>query len=153
MKLDDPKSIRIKIMDFLSRREHSKKEIYHKLSHRVSSLELLEEEIEKLIQEGLLDNRRFAEQYVHNRENRGLGPIRIENELRERGIERTIIEELLSEKNWIELAKKALLKKTRESLPREKEQILKLKKFLNYRGFSYLDIEGAFKVVDGSSNL
>ena len=153
MKLDDPKSIRIKIMDFLSRREHSKKEIYHKLSHRVSSLELLEEEIEKLIQEGLLDNRRFAEQYVHNRENRGLGPIRIEKELRERGIERTIIEELLSEKNWIELAKKALLKKTRKSLPREKEQILKLKKFLNYRGFSYIDIEGAFKLVDGSSNL
>ena len=153
MKLDDPKSIRIKIMDFLSRREHSKKEIYHKLSHRVSSLELLEEEIEKLIQEGLLDNRRFAEQYVHNRENRGLGPIRIEKELRERGIERTIIEELLSEKNWIELAKKALLKKTRKSLPREKEQILKLKKFLNYRGFSYIDIEGAFKLVYGSSNL
>ena len=153
MKLDDPKSIRIKIMDFLSRREHSKKEIYHKLSHRVSSLELLEIEIEKLIQEGLLDNRRFAEQYVHNRENRGLGPIRIEKELRERGIERTIIEELLSEKNWIELAKKALLKKTRKSLPREKEQILKLKKFLNYRGFSYIDIEGAFKLVDGSSNL
>ena len=153
MKLDDPKSIRIKIMDFLSRREHSKKEIYHKLSHQVSSLELLEKEIEKLIQEGLLDNRRFAEQYVHNRENRGLGPIRIEKELRERGIERTIIEELLSEKNWIELAKKALLKKTRKSLPREKEQILKLKKFLNYRGFSYIDIEGAFKLVDGSSNL
>ena len=153
MKLDDPKSIRIKIMDFLSRREHSKKEIYHKLSHRVSSLELLEIEIEKLIQEGLLDNRRFAEQYIHNRENRGLGPIRIEKELRERGIERTTIEELLSEKNWIELAKKALLKKTRKSLPREKEQILKLKKFLNYRGFSYIDIEGAFKLVDGSSNL
>ena len=153
MKLDDPKSIRIKIMDFLSRREHSKKEIYHKLSYRVSSLELLEQEIEKLIQEGLLDNRRFAEQYVHNRENRGLGPIRIEKELRERGIERTIIEELLSEKNWIELAKKALLKKTRKSLPREKEQILKLKKFLNYRGFSYIDIEGAFKLVDGSSSL
>ena len=153
MKLDDPKSIRVKIMDFLSRREHSKKEIYHKLSHRVSSLELLEKEIEKLIQEGLLDNRRFAEQYIHNRENRGLGPIRIEKELRERGIERTIIEELLSEKNWIELAKKALLKKTRKSLPREKEQILKLKKFLNYRGFSYIDIEGAFKLVDGNSNL
>ena len=153
MKLDDPKSIRIKIMDFLSRREHSKKEIYHKLSYRVSSLELLEQEIEKLIQEGLLDNRRFAEQYVHNRENRGLGPIRIEKELRERGIERTIIDELLSEKNWIELAKKALLKKTRKSLPREKEQILKLKKFLNYRGFSYIDIEEAFNLVDGSSNL
>ena len=51
---------------------------------------------------------------------------RIEKELRERGIERTTIEELLSEKNWIELAKKALLKKTRKSLPREKEQILKL---------------------------
>ena len=46
--LDEPKAIRIKIMDFLSRREHSSKEIFQKLSPRVESKELLEEEIEKL---------------------------------------------------------------------------------------------------------
>ena len=42
--LDEPKAIRIKIMDFLSRREHSSKEIFQKLSPRVESKELLEEE-------------------------------------------------------------------------------------------------------------
>ena len=46
--LEDSKSIRLKIMDFLSRREHSSREIFKKLSPRVESKELLEEEIEKL---------------------------------------------------------------------------------------------------------
>ena len=32
--LDEPKAIRLKIMDFLSRREHSSKEIYQKLLPR-----------------------------------------------------------------------------------------------------------------------
>ena len=54
--LDEPKDIRIKIMDFLSRREHSSKEIFQKLSPRVESKELLEEEIEKLQADGLLSD-------------------------------------------------------------------------------------------------
>ena len=44
--LDEPKAIRLKIMDFLSRREHSSKEIYQKLSRRVESKEMLLQSIE-----------------------------------------------------------------------------------------------------------
>ena len=153
MELNDPVLIRQKIMDFLSRREHSKKEIINKLYRRVSSMELLEEELEKLIQEGLLNDKRFAEQYVYSRENKGIGPKRIKNELRKKGVQNAIIEELLAKKDWTEQARKALLKKIKTGLPEDRKQMLKLKKFLYYRGFEHSDIETAIKLVGLSSNL
>ena len=48
MNLDNSKAIRIKVMDFLSRREHTRKEILSKLKNRVESVELLKAEIDKL---------------------------------------------------------------------------------------------------------
>ena len=49
--LDEPKAIRLKIMDFLSRREHSSKEIFQKMSQRVESKELLEDSINELVED------------------------------------------------------------------------------------------------------
>ena len=67
MDLDNSKLIRLKIMDFLARRDHTAKEIFQKLEKRVESLDMLRAEIVKLEQEGLIDNMRFAEQYVYSR--------------------------------------------------------------------------------------
>ena len=68
--LNEPKAIRLKIMDFLSRREHSSKEIFQKMSHRVEFKEMLEDSIEQLIQDGLISNERFAESYFQSRKNK-----------------------------------------------------------------------------------
>ena len=72
-------------MDFLSRREHSSKEIYQKMSRRVESIEMLMEVIDGLEQDGLLSDERFAESYFQSRKRRGFGPLRIKNELIQRG--------------------------------------------------------------------
>ena len=60
MKLDNAQSIRIKIMDFLARREHTSKEIFQKMEKKVESSNILREQIQKLIDEGLIDNKRFV---------------------------------------------------------------------------------------------
>ena len=65
--LDQPKTIRLKIMDFLSRREHSVKEIFQKLSHRVESQDMLLQAIDDLVEDGLLSDERFAESYFQSR--------------------------------------------------------------------------------------
>ena len=145
--LDEPKTIRIKIMDFLSRREHSSKEIFQKLSSRVESKELLEEEIEKLKIDGLLSDERFAESYFQSRKNRGYGPLRIRNELKQRGVGDQIFSQLSDEIEWSEFALEALKKKVRGDMPTETKDILKLKKFLNYRGFEFQDIDKAFQII------
>ena len=48
-------------MDFLSRREHSKKELFNKLFKRVNDLELLNQEIDRLANEGLQSDERFSD--------------------------------------------------------------------------------------------
>ena len=145
--LEDSKSIRLKIMDFLSRREHSSKEIFKKLSPRVESKELLEEEIEKLKADGLLSDERFAESYFQSRKNRGYGPLRIRNELKQRGVGDQIFYPLSNEIEWSGLALEVLKKKVSGDMPTETKEILKLKRFLNYRGFDFQDIDKAFQLI------
>ena len=145
--LEDSKSIRLKIMDFLSRREHSSREIFKKLSPRVESKELLEEEIEKLKADGLLSDERFAESYFQSRKNRGYGPLRIRNELKQRGVGDQIFYPLSNEIEWSEFALEALRKKVSGNMPTETKEILKLKRFLNYRGFDFQDIDKAFQLI------
>ena len=109
--LDESKSIRLKIMDFLSRREHSSKEIYQKMSRRVESIEMLMEVIEGLEQDGLLSDERFAESYFQSRKRRGFGPLRIKNELIQRGVNENIFYSLDTETDWSFYAFEALKKK------------------------------------------
>ena len=145
--LDEPKAIRLKIMDFLSRREHSSREILNKMSNRVESKEMLLDSIKELVDDGLLSDERFAESYFQSRKNKGYGPLRIRNELKQRGVGDQIFYPLSDEIEWSEFALEALKKKVRGDMPTETKDILKLKKFLNYRGFEFQDIDKAFQII------
>ena len=145
--LDEPKAIRLKIMDFLSRREHSSREILNKMSNRVESKEMLLDSIKELIEDGLLSDERFAESYFQSRKNRGYGPLRIRNELKQRGVGDQIFSSLSNEVDWSKYALEALKKKTNGDLPSEIKDVLKLKRFLNYRGFDFQDIDRAFELL------
>ena len=128
--LDQPKIIRLKIMDFLSRREHSAKEIFQKLSYRVESHDMLQQAIDDLVKDGLLSDERFAESYFQSRKNKGFGPLRIKNELSQRGIKEGIFDSIQKDTDWTACALKALKKKTNGKERTETKEILKLKKFL-----------------------
>ena len=152
MKLDNAKSIRIKIMDFLARREHTSKEIFQKMEKKVKLLNILREQIQKLIDEGLIDNKRFAEQYIHSRSSKGYGPLRIRQELIQKGVDETISQNLMGSQDWSYLAKSVLEKKTGTCIPEERNDILKIKRFLNYRGFNHSHIEEAFSLIRNQEN-
>ena len=152
MNLNNAKSLRIKIMNFLARREHTNKEIYEKLKNRVEDLNLLTEEITKLMDEGLIDNKRFAEQYIYSRSTKGFGPLRIEQELNKRGVDQKISQELLNSKDWSNFAKLALQKKKGSNILVDGKDILKIKRFLNYRGFNNFHIEEAFRLIGNQEN-
>ena len=145
--LDEPKAIRLKIMDFLSRREHSSREILKKMSNRVESKEMLLDSIKELVDDGLLSDERFAESYFQSRKNRGYGPLRIRNELKQKGVGDQIFFTLSNEVNWHKYALEALRKKINGDLPTEIKGVLKLKRFLNYRGFDFQDIDRAFELL------
>jgi regulatory protein len=146
--LDEPKAIRLKIMDYLSRREHSSKEIFQKMSQRVESREMLEDTINGLVDDGLLSDERFAESYFQSRKNRGFGPLRIKNELSQRGVKDSIFTSIQADTDWSLYAFEVLVKKLNGKKPEEMQEILKLKKFLNYRGFEFQDINKAFSKLN-----
>ena len=112
-------------MDFLARREHTGKEILSKLKNRVESVELLKAEIDKLEEEGLIDNKRFAEQYIYSRSLRGYGPLRIEQELKQRGVNEDVSQPLMKDIDWATFAIEVLKKKTAGIFPDETKKILK----------------------------
>ena len=56
-----------KALDLLSRREHSRKELYLKLVKRFESKEDINSSLDKLEENNLLRDSRFAEEYVQAR--------------------------------------------------------------------------------------
>ena len=76
--------------------------------------------------------------------NKGFGPLRIKNELSQRGIKESIFDSIQRDTDWTACALKALKKEDEWKKLMETKEILKLKKFLNYRGYEFQDIDKAF---------
>lgn len=90
--------------------------------------------IERLISKNYLSNRKFAEWFIENRfVKKGVSPRRLEQELLKKGIDRTVIDELLtnSSRDEAEEIKKVIAKKG------QKYTQDKLLAYLVRQGFSY----------------
>ena len=127
-----------KALDLISRREHSRYEVMQKLNKRYPETRpLIEEVLDKLIVNNILDDERFAEMYINSRARKGFGPKKIEMELSSKHVESFIISSSLEAyDNWIENAKKELLKKFKGIVPTDYQSKIKQKQFLFNRGFS-----------------
>ena len=128
-------------MDFLSRREHSKKELFNKLFRRVNDLELLNKEIDRLAKEGLQSDERFSEAYIRSKTQAGYGPIKIKMELAQKGISNNFLDKKFSELkiNWEDEIKELLLRKFPKTRYNFDEEKIKAKaiNFLQRRGFDF----------------
>ena len=139
------KSIYNKSLDLLSRREHSRKELMDKLLLRFDSNELVQTTLDKLESNNLINELRFAEAYVRNRKRKGFGSKKISYELLSKGINESIIDEVLSNTDdWKELAKKEFNKKYKDGPSDDFKIRSKQKNFLLNRGFSFEEIESVF---------
>jgi regulatory protein len=84
-------------INLLARRDHTTAEIKHKLAIRGFPADVIADVIEKLTQQGLLDDRRFAERWVESAllSGRGYG-IRLLQELQRKGVPREIAAEAVA---------------------------------------------------------
>ena len=129
--------IRKKILDLLSRREHSKYELVLKLERRVDSSDKLLKEIDKLTDQNLQSDERFSESYIRSRYNSGFGPSRIRYDLSKRRVAESIINDAFREidLNWVEKLKKENIKKYGNENPKNMQELSKRIKFFVQRGF------------------
>ncbi len=95
--LDTSTAVRRAAMDLLARREHSIQELQRKLRQRGADMQLVEVELQKLVDEGLLCEQRYLESYINSRAYSGRGPLRIREELNARGLSREDISKALAE--------------------------------------------------------
>ena len=136
------KELRHKEIELLARREHSHKELHQKLLVRGFEHDEIDVCLEKLIAEDLLSNERFAEAYVRMRSRNGFGPIRIGQELAQRGIDESLAQALLcdGEIDWCVIAADVDQKKFTFLETSTMVQWAKRVKFLTYRGFEHEQI-------------
>ena len=126
----------------LARREHSEYELRRKLNDREFPTDDIEYAIERLLEKDYLSDDRFAQSTCRYRVSRGYGWRYIANELKQKGVSSTIIQQLQKncEIDWYLQAELAYNKRFGErssvdSPETQKEQAKKIR-FLQYRGFS-----------------
>jgi regulatory protein len=97
----------------LSLREHSVMELERKLSSKGPPPAVIAEVLEALQRKDLQSDSRFIEGFVRNRLAKGHGPIRIRQELSQRGISDALVDEALTQTGefWIEVAQRARCKR------------------------------------------
>lgn len=83
-------------------------------------------------------DKRFTEDFIHHRVNNGQGPVRIEQELRQRGIEQSLINMFLDSEtfDWLLLAEQVRAKKFGQTVPDDYQIKAKQSRFLYSRGFN-----------------
>lgn len=123
---------------YLSLAPRAKKEIKKYLSDKGYDKKVVELTIEKLCAYHYVDDYLYAQSYIKSKSKK-YGAYRLSAELKQKGIEQAVIDELLSdapEDNIIEIARKYL--RSHKSADKQK-----LKRFLAGRGFSWDSINGA----------
>ena len=100
-------------LDMQTRREHSQAELRHKLSAKTSSQELINEILADFQQRNWQSDQRFTENFVNFRVAKGFGPMKIQAELRMKGIDDNLANRMIysGEHDWSQLAQNAVTKK------------------------------------------
>ena len=137
----------------LAYRPRSRAELTQKLQDRQFPAAVIEVVLHDLAQFGYVDDRQFAEQFASSRIRlHGFGRRRIEVELKNKGIDRQVINETLTGifdiDTEINTAKQAAVKKLNSMKAADRDtQYRRLAGFLERRGFSYEIIRVVMKTM------
>ena len=127
--------LRVKALQLLTRRDHSRAELHKKLAPLAESEDALEAVLDALQAERLLSDSRFASQRASQRGSR-YGNARLRQELRQQGVnDDDIAEALDGAGEEVERCRQVWAKKYGRP-PESAEERAKQLRFLQYRGFS-----------------
>lgn len=148
--LETTAEIRLAAMNLLARREHSRLELVRKLKGRVDDQELLDEALDRLVEDKLLDDERFCEAFVRMRANGGYGPVRVRAELKEKGVRDELISQYMAqhEADWYEQARQVFEKKYGLNPDTDAKSRAKQQRFLAQRGFSFEQIKSSLAGIE-----
>ncbi len=124
-------------LGYLSRREYCRYELVEKLVAKDFEREIALEVVRKLAKQDLVSDVRFARDLIRVRSRRGYGPLRIESELRRRGVDQELISNNveLQNENWQQKIEQVVAKKYGNRVIESHKDWVKRANFLKSRGF------------------
>jgi regulatory protein len=140
----DPRRVRAAAVEMLARRDFASSELREKLTSAGYDAGLAAETVAELAAGGIVNDARFAENFVSYHADRGQGPVRIAADLKALGLpEGTIDAALQSGPDWRALAREARIRKFGLAEPESWADKGRQARFLQYRGFSADHIRAA----------
>ncbi|MGE3296090.1 MAG: regulatory protein RecX [Porticoccaceae bacterium] len=140
----------------LARREHSRVELFQKLSVDFATEPvLIAQVLDQLAAEGLQSDARFAEALIASRIRRGQGPQRIRRELVERGVGADLVQRALTaaDVDWCALALTVSTQKFGPKPALDWPERARRARFLQYRGFGADDIQATLARRAGAEDM
>jgi regulatory protein len=140
-----PAKMRNYAMGLLTGRDYSRAELTTKLSKRFDNHGAIDEVLQRLAEEGLQSDVRFAEAFVRSRVLRGHGLTRIRQDVRQKGIAEDLVAETLdgADVDWKAQARDVAQRKFGQRQAADQRETAKRMRFLQYRGFNYDQIKYA----------
>ena len=122
----------------LARKDYSNGEIRRALHHLSDDTIAGESAIGRLRDNNYLDNRRIAENMVSRFLRKQYGPVRIKQELRQKGIEQDVADAALNDSNadWFQVASDCRYKKFGNDQPADTKEKIRQMRYLQSRGFT-----------------
>lgn len=128
----------------MARRDRASEELRQTLLEKGYDREIVAGVIGRLVDEHLLDDRRYVDNFVSYHAARGCGPLRVRAELRKLGLQGELVEDCIAAfPDWIGPLHSARKKKFGANLPAEFADRERQARFLGYRGFTGAQIRTA----------
>lgn len=128
----------------LSRRDYGKAELFTRMKRRmyeknegIIDESLIEKVLERLSEQHFLDDDRVVGLMMQGYIRKGYGPLRIKQEMRQKGFAEALVEKHFTnvDVDWFEKAAYVRSKKFGDSLPQDFKEKSKQIRYLQYRGF------------------
>lgn len=135
----------------LARRDYAQQELHRKLLAKgITEESEVTAVIQRLVEAGWLDDSRFTERFIQWRAERGYGPLRIQEELRMRGVNAALIEQQMTivAEIWPQRLEQIWRKRFKGKPPKDFAERAKQQRFLHSRGFETFDIQRLFRFND-----
>ena len=151
--LIDPKKMLEKIrrhaLYLLARRDHTRQELWQKLSRKDYPKPDIDSVLTRLEEAELINSARFAENYTHYRRRKGYGPKRIIMELQAKGVDEAVIAEHveITDNAWFAELSTIWHKQFKGRLPADQKNYGRQMRFLYNRGFTQDQINKLFKQI------
>ena len=140
----DPEAVRTAAVTLLARRDFASAELRARLCSQGFEDGASGQVIAELAARGVLDDRRFPQNYVNWHAGRGQGPVRIAADLRRLGLPEGLVDAALaSGPDWPALARRVRTARFGGKPPASWPDKARQARFLQYRGFSSDHIRAA----------